>query len=112
MIYSLPEMQRDCWKVSEEHGWHEDNGDHTMVEKLCLIHSEISEALEEWRDGRGADETYFHGTKPEGVPIELADAVIRILDLAQIYNIDLTAAIDLKQAYNRTREFRHGGKRA
>lgn len=50
--------------------------------------------------------------KPEGVPSELADIVIRVADICGYYGIDLDAAITQKMAYNRTRPYRHGGKRA
>jgi len=48
--------------------------------------------------------------KPEGVPSELADIVIRALDAAGAWGIDLEAIIDEKLAYNITRGHRHGGK--
>lgn len=85
-----------------------------IPEKLALIHSEISEALEVCRDSdRSLDEIWMSKKeKPEGFSIELADAVIRIMDLCHALGIDLEAAIDLKHAYNTTRPFRHGGKRA
>lgn len=80
-----------------------------IPEKLALIHSEISEALEAYRDGKM--ETYTHENgKPDGFEVELADAVIRIADLCGYLNIDLESAILRKAAYNSTRQFRHGGK--
>lgn len=48
--------------------------------------------------------------KPEGVPSELADTVIRILDTAEAYGIDLGFEIERKMRYNETRAFRHGGR--
>ena len=83
-------------------------------EKLLLIISEISEAFEEWRSNHGLTEIYYdpQGLKPEGVPIELADAVIRILHFCEANGINLERAIRLKMDYNKTRPFRHGGKKA
>jgi NTP pyrophosphatase (non-canonical NTP hydrolase) len=87
---------------------------------IALIHSELSEALEEVRSGKPelyfkevngftvTDATERRGEKPEGVAVELADAVIRIADLCGHLGIDLEAAIDLKMAYNETRPFKHG----
>ncbi len=57
------------------------------------------------------DATYTGLTaKPEGVPSELADVVIRVLDIADLYGIDLEATIAEKVAHNATRGHRHGGK--
>lgn len=110
---NLNDVIQDCWQVSEDHGWHEGVDDRTFMEKLVLIHSELSEALEEYRDGRYFTEIYYgEKGKPEGIPIELADAFIRLADLAVIYGIDLPKAIEIKQEFNRTRPYRHGGKRA
>lgn len=48
--------------------------------------------------------------KPEGVPSELADIYIRLVDFCENYGIDLTAHIHEKMMHNETRELRHGGK--
>lgn len=106
-------VQYKCWETAQEHGWHEEVDDKRMfVEKLCLIHSELSEALEEYRDGRGYTEIYHKEGKPEGIPIELADVAIRLFDLAGIYGIDLAGAISIKQQFNNTRPYRHGDRKA
>ena len=59
-------------------------------------------------------ETYFDPekpNKPEGVPTELADVIIRILDFCEWAGIDLQAIMEQKHAYNLTRAYRHGNKR-
>lgn len=48
--------------------------------------------------------------KPCGIPIELADIMIRVAHFAKKHNIDLVKAIQMKADYNRTRPHRHGGK--
>lgn len=82
----------------------------SIGDKLALIHAEVSEALEEFRDGHMG--LYYKGTdpKPEGFGIELADAVVRIADLAERLNIDLDEMIKVKMRYNKTRAHMHGGK--
>lgn len=92
-------------------GWYE--GEHNVFEKMALIHSEVSEAVEEARV-HPMTHTYFRESdgKPEGVPVELADAIIRICDLAEHHGIDLSAAIDLKMTFNSDRPYRHGNKLA
>ena len=82
-----------------------------IPEKLMLIVSELSEALEEHRGGRAPTHTYFNPekpTKPEGIPSELADVMIRVADLAGAFGIDLESAIRAKMAYNASRPHKHG----
>lgn len=56
----------------------------------------------------GPYECHWIPGKPEGFPMELADALIRLCDLAEDVGVDLAGAAELKAAYNRTREFLHG----
>jgi hypothetical protein len=86
--------------------------------KLLLIVSEVIEAHDEIRSGHAADETYYPTQwgkddttgpfKPEGVPSEIADAVIRCFDFAYTEGFSLADIILEKLAYNATRERLHG----
>jgi hypothetical protein len=112
-------LQQRSHRISVEKGWWDKPdgrglvGEEVIGEKIALIHSEVSEALEEWRkpNARIQDIYYVNG-KPEGFPVELADAIIRITELAERFSVDLTQALRIKEAYNMTRPHRHGGKRA
>jgi hypothetical protein len=94
----------------------------SIPEKLCLIHSETSEALEDYRNLPASSHEgsllAIHVVRidekgaPVGFAIEIADIVIRVLDLAGALGIDLQKAVETKMSYNATRPHRHGGKRA
>lgn len=69
------------------------------TQKLCLVHSEVSEAMEGHRKGLQDDKLPHRSM----IEVELADAVIRIADLAGALQIDLGAAIAEKMAFNAER---------
>ena len=113
----------EAGRIAKEHGW--DTQEVAFPETIALVHSELSEALEEWRNGHPQDHVYFPEMtlpretseqgkpyKPEGAPIEMADAIIRIFHWASKQGINLEAAIDDKLKYNESRPYRHGGKKA
>lgn len=107
-------LQADVHKNAVKHGWWA-NGDRNVGELLMLCVSELSEAFEEHRNGKAINETYYTtdkqgNKKMEGVPSELADTVIRIMDLCEYYNIDLEKAILEKHEYNKNRPYKHGNK--
>lgn len=108
---NINELCERAHTMAREKGWY-DGGPRNFGELLALIHSEVSEALEEYRAGHAPTEVYFNGAKPEGVGIELADVVIRVADLCGALGIDLEKAIEQKMAFNASRPYRHGGKAA
>jgi len=131
MSKSINEWAREVHLLAVSKGWHERpmrdergnvNAD-AVGAKIALIHSEISEALEELRNAKGAESmrpgdrgllamytTVGGNGKPEGFDVELADAIIRILDLAEALGLDMETALAAKHAYNQTRSYRHNGK--
>lgn len=82
----------------------------SIGERLALIHSEISEALEAYRDDDMGLRITESG-KPEGFVSELADVVIRVADLAGWIKADLGSAVERKMEYNASRPLLHGRKR-
>lgn len=100
-----------AYENSKNKGWHPEGEKRNIPEMLALIHSEISEALEEYRKPEAnLQEIYYEKGKPEGFGVELADTVIRIGDLCGMLGIDLEKMIDTKIEFNATRPHRHGGK--
>ena len=76
-------------------------------ELIALIHSEVSEALEGLRHGNPKSEKIPEVSQAEE---ELADAIIRIMDMAYCAKWNIPKALFLKIEYNKTRPYRHGKK--
>ena len=92
---TLRKLQAEAHRIAQEHGfWDAPRETGTL---LALVHSEISEALEADRHGdRG------------GLAHELADAVIRIVDLAAGLEFDLQSFVETAMKENETRPRKHG----
>jgi hypothetical protein len=148
---SLSEIQAEIGRTNTEKGFRDLPT--TIGDRLALVTSEVSEALEEIRAGHAPDEIYFGENvtvatqalqtvldyclhtpieradpavgqamsallkavkkvegKPEGYPVELADAAIRIIDEFDRIGLDAEAVIRQKMQFNAGRPFLHGGK--
>ncbi len=103
---NLTEFAKKVHQNAVEHGWWEEERSFGDIVALC--HSELSEALEEYR--KNNPHFYYDGEKPEGIAVELADCIIRILDYCGREEIDIEAIILEKHEFNKTRPYKHGGK--
>ena len=117
-ILGLNQCAKDCHEAAVKGGWwHDSNGekkDRNVGELLCLIHSEISEAME----GARKDLMDTHLKHRSMMEVELADAIIRIFDLAESRKFNLGETIYEKLEYNKNRadhkinnRLKEGGKK-
>ncbi|SEN44124.1 hypothetical protein SAMN05216325_11857 [Nitrosomonas marina] len=106
IVESLRFLQTVCHTQALNNGWWRDlatgedmRGKRNVGEMLCLVHSEISEAMEGHRKSMMDDKLPHR----KMIEVELADAMIRILDLSHGMNLDLAGAMAEKLEYNANR---------
>ena len=101
----LADIGREINKINRGNGWQVLEPDqwtdpYKIPAVLALVHTEVSEAVEAFRND---DRANFEE--------ELADVLIRVLDIVGGLGIDIDHAVLAKLAKNKTRGLRHGGKR-
>ena len=95
-------MCEEVYTVNVKNGfWDEDRN---VGEMIALIHSELSEALEGYRKGLQDD----HLPQYSSLEVELADTIIRIMDMTHGLNLNVASALLDKLEYNTTRGYKHG----
>lgn len=132
-------LQSLMYDIAYSKGWH--NPSKSFGEQILMAHSELSEVVEAFRttdtdivdigiinigetkvnpenDIVGLDgelsralEHIPNDVKPEGVTVEIADCIIRLMDTAEFLCVDLIMSLLIKARFNLTRPERHGGKK-
>lgn len=137
---SIQYWQKKIMAWAESKGWNQGLDERSFGDWITLMHTELSEAYEDYRAHHKPNEIYFEDGsgnkrkytgqevaevnmvqrhnhvdvtqfKPCGIPIEIADLAIRMFHFAEYFDFDLTQMIAMKMAYNEKRPFRHGGKK-
>lgn len=105
MVTGLNALRDEALRIATEHGF----SHASFGEMIALMHSELSEALEDFRVGNAPGSVWYgENDKPCGIPIEFADVLIRVLHCCGVYGIDIEEAIAVKMKYNEGRPYMHG----
>src|SRR5690606_16340268 len=107
--YDLEDLASLINRINEIKGWNE--GERSEAEWAALAHSEISEAFESYSNGEVLIYVSSSGNT-ECAAIEYANARIRILHWFKRHGVDPSKAMQMKNEYNLTRPYRHGGKKS
>lgn len=109
-VLSINDIMSDGFQTIKDKGFYVEEQD--FLSSLMMVCEELGEACSAYRNGKSflSIET-SEGGKPEGIAVELGDAITRICVIAEKYGMPLPRAIRDKMAYNKKRAFKFGGKR-
>jgi NTP pyrophosphatase (non-canonical NTP hydrolase) len=112
---AISSVAEEMYAIAAAHGFHEEHVRGQVPPdfgNFCMnLVAEVAELWEAYREGR-LDRQCEKKCKLSCSEEELADIVIRAMDTAEQLGVNLGRAVARKAAYNRTRPYRHGGKRA
>ena len=105
-------LMKDAHTTAVEKGWWNESKPRSFGDMIALMHSELSEAVEEYRNNEYAlyhseNTRKTHDGKPVGITSEFADVLIRIFDYCQRENLPLAEVLIDKMVYNTKRAYRH-----
>lgn len=112
-IFTVSDWQREAHATMRSVGFSlEKRPD--LWKYMALLMAECAELVEcaRMKGFKPAKKWYREDGKPEGFGPELADVVLRCLNMAEVFGVDLAAEMIEKNRFNKTRPRRHGGKRA
>ena len=104
---NINEIAKAIHKNAVEHGWWDE--DRSVAEIIALCHSELSEALEAYRNREPL--VWDNDGKPDGIAVEMIDCVIRVFDYLSHIGVDIEKIMTEKHEFNKSRPYKHGGKK-
>lgn len=117
-VFVYNQVSDDAYNTAKKNGWRSGFFENLRnlvlkpnrdAEFIALLQSEASEALEAMRAPENAESKKIAGFSC--VEEELSDIIIRIMDYGVARRLRIASAVLAKMEYNKSRPYRHGGKK-